>query len=44
MGGPGLQQGAIHRIVIIAEQRLDLWSRLQLLQEPLHGPPVQFAS
>ena len=33
MGGPGLQQRAIHREVLIAEQRLDLWSAHQLLQE-----------
>jgi hypothetical protein len=41
MGGPGLQQGAIHRKMLIAEQRLDLWSRHQLLQEPAHHLLVQ---
>ena len=33
MGGPGLQQGAINREVLIAEQRLDLRCTHQLLQE-----------
>ena len=30
--------------MLIAEQRLDLWSRHQLLQEPAQGPPAHFAS
>jgi len=44
MGGPGLQQDTIHRKVLIAEQRLDLWSYLELLQEHAQGPPAHFAS
>ena len=36
MGGPGLQQGAIQREVLVAEQRLDLGSTHQLLQEAAH--------
>ncbi len=36
MGGPGLQQGAIHREVHIAQQRLDLWRRHHLVEEALH--------
>jgi hypothetical protein len=36
MGCPGLQQGAINRKVLIAEQRLDLRSTHQLLQELPH--------
>ena len=36
MGGPGLQQGAIHREVLVAEQRLDLRCRHQLLEEAAH--------
>ena len=33
---PGLQEGAIHREVLIAEQRLDLWSSHQPSQEHPH--------
>ncbi len=36
MGRPGLQQGAIHGKVLIAEQRLDLRGGHQLLQEAPH--------
>ncbi len=36
MGRPGLQQGAIHREVLVAEQRLDIWSTHQRLQEAPH--------
>lgn len=36
MRGPGLQHGAIHPEVFIAEQRLDLGSPHQLLQESAH--------
>ena len=36
MRRPGLQQGAIHREVLVAEQRLDLGSSHQLLQELPH--------
>jgi hypothetical protein len=36
MEGPGLQQGAIHREVLVAEQRLDLRGGHQFLQEPAH--------
>ena len=36
MGGPGLQQGAIHRKMLIAEKRRDLWSRHSLFQEAAH--------
>jgi len=33
---PGLQQRAIHREVLVAEQWFYFWSRHQLLQEALH--------
>lgn len=36
MGRPGLQRGAIYGKVLVTEQRLDLWSRHQLLQEAAH--------
>jgi hypothetical protein len=36
MGGPGLQQGAVHREVLIAEQRLHVWSCHHLVEEALH--------
>ncbi len=41
MGCPGLQQRAIHREVLIAEQRFHLRCRNQLLQEALHGLLVE---
>ena len=41
MGGPGLQQGAVHRKMLIAEQRLDLWSRHQLLQKAAHDLVIE---
>ncbi len=41
MGGPGLHQGAVHREVLIAEQRLDLWSRHHLVEEALHELLIQ---
>jgi len=43
MGCPGLQQGAIHREVLIAEQRLDLRSCHQLLEEAPHDVVVEEA-
>lgn len=33
MGCPGLQQGAIHREVLIAEARLDIWGTPQILKK-----------
>ena len=36
MGRPSLQQGAIHREVLIAEQMFDFWRSHELLQELLH--------
>ena len=36
MRGPGLQQGAIHGEVLIAEQRFHLRCRHQLLQKVAH--------
>jgi len=41
MGGPGLQQGAIHGEVLIAEQRFDFRCAHQLLQEAAHDLLVQ---
>jgi hypothetical protein len=43
MGGPGLQQGAIHREVLIAEQRFHLGSTHQLLEELAHDLLVEEA-
>ena len=46
MGRPGLQQGATRRELLVTEQRLDLWSLHQLLQETAHhllvDQPVAF--
>lgn len=41
MGCPGLQQGAIHGEVLVAEQGLDLRCPHQLLQKPAHDLLVQ---
>jgi hypothetical protein len=41
MGGPGLQQGAIHGEVLVAEQRFDFRGVQQLLQEAPHDLLVQ---
>ena len=41
MGGPGLQQGAIYRKVLIAEQRLDLRRAHQLLHEAAHDLVIE---
>lgn len=41
MGGPGLQQGAIHRTMLIAEQRLDLRRAHQLLQKAAHDLVIE---
>ncbi len=41
MGGPGLQQGAIDREVLVAEERLELGCRHQLLQEAAHDLLVE---
>ena len=41
MGSPGLQQGAIHREVLVAEQRLDLRGAHQLLQEAAHDLVIE---
>ncbi len=41
MGCPRLQQRAIHREVLVAEQRLDLRCAHQLLQEEPHDLLVQ---
>ena len=43
MGCPGLQQGAIHREVLITEQRLDLRGGHQLLQETAHHLVIEEA-
>ena len=43
MGGPGLQQGAIHGEVLIAEQGLDLRGTHQLLQEAPHDVVIEEA-
>ena len=44
MRRPGQQQGAIHREVLVTEQRLDLRCAHQLLQEFPQGPPAHSAS
>ena len=44
MRRPGLQQGAIHGEMLVAEQRLDLRCAHQLLQELPQGPPAHSAS
>jgi hypothetical protein len=41
--GPGLQQGAFHREMLVAEQRIHLRSCHQLLQEPAHHLLVEQA-
>ena len=41
MGCPGLQQGAIHGEVFVAEQRLDLWGSHQLLQKAPHDVVIE---
>lgn len=41
MGGPVLQQGAIHREVFIAEQRLDRGSANQLLHKPAYDVAIE---